>query len=323
MDKTEDVLDSAESGSLFERLYAQAILNPGGIEANIEKLIQEVRAQAVQGQAGRSLYADVKLDPAFAQQMANHPLPFWVERMTTAYLRAEGGSVIRDLFDLTLTWPDGTRMKRVTFDRKVAQDRLLDHVSLGDERIRDLVQRLPRAIPSQPIARVSLPDFPSEIVGFWSLWRIVLDPDSWRDVKILPLFLHDDGRILVPTARRIWDCLLEDRPAVNQLGSMPDEGVAEVFRSLRLEAERQGQAAFDELLGRHQQRLKREQDKSQYTFQVRRDALNRIGLPEVRQHRLRKLEEEQKAWEAELRRRERVLPELQPVTVLRVEAGNG
>ena len=73
VDKTEDVLDSAESGSLFERLYTQAILNPGGIEANIEKLIQEVRAQAVQGQAGRSLYADVKLDPAFAQQMANHP----------------------------------------------------------------------------------------------------------------------------------------------------------------------------------------------------------------------------------------------------------
>ena len=135
--------------------------------------------------------------------------------------------------------------------------------------------------------------------------------------------LHDDGRILVPTARRIWDCLLDDRPAVNQLGSMPDEGVAEIFHRLRSEAERQGQAAFDELHARHQQRLKREQDKSQYAFQVRRDALNRIGLPEVRQHRLRKLEEEQRAWEAELRKGERVLPELQPVTVLRVEAGDG
>jgi len=170
---------------------------------------------------------------------------------------------------------------------------------------------------------VSLLDFPSEIIGFWSLWRIALDPDSWRDVKILPLFLHDDGRILLPTARRIWDCLLEDRPPVNQLGSMSDRDVTETFRRLRSEAERQGQAAFDELHARHQQRLKREQDKGQYAFHVRRDALNRIGLPEVRQHRLRKLEEEQRAWEAELRKRERVLPELQPVTVLRVEAGDG
>ena len=48
VDKTEDVLDSAESGAVFEKLYAQAILNPGDIEKNIDRLIQEVREQAQQ-----------------------------------------------------------------------------------------------------------------------------------------------------------------------------------------------------------------------------------------------------------------------------------
>ena len=48
VDKTEDVLDSAESGAMFERLYARAILDPGGIEKNIDRLIQEVRQQAQQ-----------------------------------------------------------------------------------------------------------------------------------------------------------------------------------------------------------------------------------------------------------------------------------
>jgi hypothetical protein len=104
---------------------------------------------------------------------------------------------------------------------------------------------------------------------------------------------------------------------------MPDCDVTEIFRRLRSEAECQGQTAFDELHARHRQRLKQEQAKGQYAFQVRREALNRIGLPEVRQHRVRRLEEEQRAWEVELRKRERVLPELQPVTVLRVEAGDG
>ena len=45
VDKTQDVLDSAESGAVFEKLYAQAILNPGDIEKNIDTLIQEVRGR--------------------------------------------------------------------------------------------------------------------------------------------------------------------------------------------------------------------------------------------------------------------------------------
>ncbi len=49
VDKTQDVLDSAESGAIFEKLYAQAILNPGDIEKNIDQLIQEVREQAQAG----------------------------------------------------------------------------------------------------------------------------------------------------------------------------------------------------------------------------------------------------------------------------------
>ena len=69
--------------------------------------------------------------------------------------------------------------------------------------------------------------------------------------------------------------------------------------------------------------MKREQEKGQYAFQVRREALDRLGLPEVRQHRLKRLDEEERAWAAELRKREQILPELQPVILLRVEAGNG
>ena len=98
VDKTEDVLDSAESGAVFERLYAQAILDPGGIEKNIERLVRELRERAKQEHSGRSLYGETVLDPTLAQQLRNHPLPYWVERMTTAYVKAEGGSAQRGLF---------------------------------------------------------------------------------------------------------------------------------------------------------------------------------------------------------------------------------
>jgi hypothetical protein len=155
------------------------------------------------------------------------------------------------------------------------------------------------------------------------LWRISLDRRSLRDVRIIPIFHHDNGRILLPTARHIWDRLLEDEPEVEQIGTKTSTEAEAVFGHLRSEAERLGKDAFHELFARHQQRLRREDEKGSYAFQVRREALNRIGLPEVRQHRLKRLEEEQKAWAEELRKREQVLPELQPVILLRVEAGNG
>ena len=323
VDKTEDVLDSAENGAIFEKLYAQAIINPGDIEKNIDKLIQDVREQAKLEVAGRSYYSETVLDPTLAQQLSSHPLPFWVEQMTTAYLRCEGGKVQRNLFGYSLEWPDGSRMERVSFHSRDAQDRGLQHVSLEDERIRRLVQQLPRVVATEPIPCVRFGSLPAEVVGYWSLWRITLDHQSLRDVKIVPIFHHDDGRILLPTARHIWDTLLEDRPDVKQTGTKTGADVDAVFKRLRSDAERQGEDAFHELHARHQQRLMREQEKGRYAFQVRREALNRIGLPEVRQHRLKRLEEDEKAWAEELRKREQVLPELQPVILLRVEAGNG
>ncbi len=118
--------------------------------------------------------------------------------------------------------------------------------------------------------------------------------------------------------------LLVRRSVVHgRVGSKTGADVEAVFQRLRSEAERLGEDAFKELHARHKQRLKREQEKGRYAFHVQREALNRIGLPEVRQHRLKRLEEEERAWAEELRKREHVLPQLQPVILLRVEAGNG
>jgi hypothetical protein len=323
VNKAEDVLDSAESGAAFEKLYAQAIVNPGDIEKNVDRLIRDVREQASEEIAGRSFYGETVLDPGLAQKLSNHPLPFWVERMATAYVRSEGGRVEKDLFGYSLEWPDGSRMERVSFQSRDAQAGGLQHINLEDPRIRRLVQHLPRVVVGEPIPCVRLSELPAEVVGYWSLWRIAISRQTLRDVKLVPLFCHDNGRTLGPTARHIWDAFMEERPGVEQVGVMSGPEVERVFAQLRSEAERLGEDAFHELCGRHQQRLKREESKGEYAFRVRREALGRLGLAEVRQHRLKRLDEEERAWAAELRRRAEILPELQPVIVLRVEAGNG
>ena len=95
----------------------------------------------------------------------------------------------------------------------------------------------------------------------------------------------------------------------------------EIFDRLRREAERHGEDLFQSLRTKHEQRLAGEREKGRYAFHVRRQALNRIGLAEVRQHRVKRLDEEERAWDAALRQQEQVFPELQPIVVLQVEPG--
>ncbi|MFN6312023.1 MAG: DEAD/DEAH box helicase [Planctomyces sp.] len=327
VNKTQDVLDSAASGALFERLYAEAILDPESAAERIEQLVREVREQAQRGADGRSYYDSTELDPQLARQLGGHPLPFWVERMVTAWLRSEGGRVRKDLFGYELEWPDGSRMERVCFHSRQAEERGLQYVNLEDSRVRRLVRQLPRHGERSAILRVRLPGLPAEVAGYWSIWRIATAENSaergFRDAGILPMFVHDDGRNLIPTARHLWDALLEERPEVELLGELGGLESEQAYRRLRLEAERLGTGVFQGLCQRLQQRLSQERDKGRNAFRVRREALERLGLPEVRQHRLKRLREEERAWAAELQQREQILPDLQPVVVLRVEAGDG
>ena len=136
---------------------------------------------------------------------------------------------------------------------------------------------------------------------------------------MLPVFLADNGRVFVPTARYIWD-LLSTRP-FTILRYLEGGQSERAFEHLREVAEQQGQAIYEELARLHRERLDREREKAEYAFAARRRAIERIGLPQVRNHRMRLLEEERKRFREQLDRAARIIPEMEAVMVVRVETG--
>jgi len=92
------------------------------------------------------------------------------------------------------------------------------------------------------------------------------------------------------------------------------------FERLRDAAEQHGEAIYKELVQAHQERLAREREKCEYAFAARRRAIERIGLPQVRNYRPKLLEQEERRFREELESRARVLPEMVPLLIVRVEA---
>jgi len=318
IDKTGDVLDSAQAGQIFDDVFVDAILHPEAVEASVDSVIDRIQEEAREAREHASVLGKAEeLDPGEARRLLTHPLPHWVERMTVSYLKAHGGGAEKSDPAWHLTWPDGTTVSDVVFTAKDAdQVPAAHHLTLEDPKVRDLATHLPRFVTDAPISVVSLAGLPSEVVGYWSLWRVTIHAAEWSDYRILPLFLHDEGQVFVPTARHIWDQLLTTTPAIDS--QVDGEAAHEVLARLKVLAEQHGQPLYEELQRAHGTALAHEREKGEYAFGARRRAIERIGLPAVRDHRLGQLAEEERAWRERLERREETTPELVPLLVMRV-----
>ena len=321
VDKTGDVLDSAEAGAMFDRLYTQAIVEPEHIDQHVADLAERLRTEAAASREGSSLLpAGEALSAASLKGVLANPLPYWVERMTVSHIRANGGAADKTDGAWRIRWPDGSKTPSAVFMAREAEDHpAAEHLTLEDPRIRRIVDSLPRFVPGQPVALVRISSLPDSVSGYWSLWRILLRAGDSVRQRIMPLFAHDDGRVLAPTARFVWDQLLETDPEVVPHAAGVDS--QEILAPMTALAEEHGKAIWEEMVQQHQHRVNRERQKGDQAFSARRVVLGRIGLQSVRTHRLAKLEEEERAWRDGLKTQGSPIPELIPVLLVRVERG--
>ncbi|MFO4681199.1 hypothetical protein [Vibrio cholerae] len=82
------------------------------------------------------------------------------------------------------------------------------------------------------------------------------------------------------------------------------------YVSLRETAEKQGKSVFEAMCSAFLDELEQRIEKGEYSFAARRNAIERIGLPEVRNYRLRQLDSEYRHWQLELEQKRDIYPEL-------------
>jgi hypothetical protein len=286
----------------------------------VDSALARLQEQAQEARTAASILgAAEKLDSGAAQRLLTHPLPHWVERMTVSYLKAHGGKAERTNNSWNLVWPDGEIYKNVVFSAREAERYpSAQHVTLEESKVRDLVMRLPRFVPGQPIPIVSIPDLAGEIQGIWSLWWIAIVTTEWNRRRIMPLFLADNDMVYTPTARHVWDQLLGGNTHIHTVLDAAASQAA--FEKLQRVAEEHGKPVYEALMQEHQAQITREREKADYAFSARRRTIEKIGLPQVRDHRLAILAQEEQSFHEQLNHETQAYPEMMPLLMIRVES---
>lgn len=330
IDKTGDVLDSAQAGEIFEEIFTSAILQPDTIEQTINVNLTQMKhdIEAIRKESEIYTISD-EHNPDAVKQLRTHPLPHWVERMTTSYLEAHSGQATRKQYWWELHWPDGTHQKKVVFNIQDAfRYNNTNLLNLENTQVRKLITHLPQITDVQHIPVVKIEDLPHSISGYWGLYEIGLKTNSsaTRHVRVssikrdfIALFISDEGKLFLPTARHIWDVLQTTK--IKMINSINSDEVESVHTNMRTKAEEVGYDTYRALQNYHMSTLDKEVSRGEEAFQTRRKAIMKLGLEEVKNYRLKQLDTEIEAWENELLTLRQIIPDIKPLIIIKIHAG--
>ena len=327
VDKAADVMDSVEVEPIFDELFVHGLQDPASIDKECDAVINLVREKVAASRKNIDLLAeDHTLETNEARKWRDHPAQYWLERAITAGLPARGGAAKKVGDAWWVKWADGSESPRVCFDARTAvQNPELEWITLEDPRARAVISELPRFVPGQPLPIVTVTGLPDTVRGVWSLWEIKLSAsnlsENFNRRRFLPVFVTDDGRTFVPTAKRIWDLLLTE--SVTLAPKVEAELALACFETSLAAAKAHGERLFTELLEEHRTWLAEERERARYAFEARYQAIGRIGLPTVREHRRKRLEAEHEARMAALADAEACTPDLNAVLMLRIDQPGG
>lgn len=285
VDKLSDVLDTGEAEVDFDRVYVEALRDPAAAAEKARRAVEEMEQRIREAQRGAALLTTApRADATLARKIAESSVPLWTERAKRSWAAGHEENEAEP--------PDAL----------------------------ELLRRIPRRVPGDPVAAVELPGLSDRVSGAWSLWKIGLGRNGESRSRYLPVFVSDEGRILQPTARAVWEALaaLEVETAVLRTAHVSGEAVRALEEQVAEAALGAAEALYRELLARHEEETRRRRKNGERAFEARRAMIDRVGLGHVRQHRLKKLDAERDAWEKELAARAHPVPELTPVALVRL-----
>jgi superfamily II DNA or RNA helicase len=318
VDKAADVMDSVAAEPLFDELYIEGLQNPTAIETKCDAVVSQLRATLADSRKQSELLSDGhELEADDARKWRDHPAQYWLERAITSGLPTRGGAATKDGNAWRVRWADGSESSRVCFDARTAEEHPeLEWVTLEDPRARAVISELPRCVAGQPLPMVRIAGLPEAVRGVWSLWEISLSADDFSHRRFLTVFVNGDGRTFMPTAKRIWDLLLTE-----ELSLAAPAKIAETTRWFDVShgaAVVQGERVFSDLVEEHRSRLREERERAQYAYEARHQTIGRIGLPNVREYRRKRLLAEHESRMAQLDAAEAYTPDLNAVLMLRI-----
>jgi len=286
IDKYSDVLDSETAELNFTDAYMKSIRNPKNIELNIRPVEEDLKKQVQNTMRIKDLIKEEKDLTSMIGTGSAFDFEAALRQMVTYYENYKGNPYL-PIKNFSINDP----VIAGHLNKEIEQD-------LGGQ-----------------LLNVSIKDFPNE-KGYFMLWRISLTPDS-QGQKIIPIFINQDFILRPMAGKKIWEAILDkdrvitvcegekiDIETQNKLRTASQEFAYDTFLTLKAELEKRNEETYRKYL---------------YALNLRIEAAQRIGIENIRKHKLMALSREKAEIEANYQAGKKFCPDFKLVLMVHME----
>lgn len=276
IDKYADVLDSETAGVNFTDAYLNSIRNPRNIEYNIKPIEEDLRTQVKNTLRIKDLIREDKDLTEFIGADTSFDIEAALRSMMAYYESSIGNPVLP-----------------------------MDTYGINDERIIKHLKKEIRQDEHSRLLNISIRDFPNE-KGWFMLWHLSVAPDGTGG-KTIPVFINENGVLRPLAGKRIWDAILDDQRIISV-----SEGAAvtaETLDTLTKASQDYAYDVFSDMRAEYDRKIEENHRKYDYALSLRFDAASRIGIENIRNHKLNSLAQEKEQMEAQYRQSKQICPD--------------
>ena len=289
VDKYSDVLDGEAAEMNFTETYMNSLRFPRDIDQNVRPVEDDLKKQARNTAKVKDLIREDKDLNSLVGDGAGFDYDAYLTRMMMYYDRDHAERPDH------VAWPGD----RHAVDELIVARRLKQEITFD---------------AAEPLSNVTINGFPHEN-GYFSLWELSVG-DGRQDRRFLPVFINEDGVLRPLAGMKIWDALLDEDSQLTV--SSGDVIGADAWQTISDAARAFAHDTFLSLKEEKERRREETTRKQLYAMELRIKAANRIGIENIRRHRLAALMKEKAAIHRAYEAGKEICPAFRPVMVLRL-----
>ena len=284
--KTSDVLDSTIDAKKINHLYLQSLLDPKRFEFASESWLYDIKQKLNDYKSTEGALPTIspnEINARSAAEVKYSPLPIWLENLMMLYCQAYG-----------LQW----RKNLINLQHPLIKQ-ILNEVDAGMQGKIPVLQSFDG----------------KETAGYLTIWKVSALNERESKVTYSAQFVSNQGRVFVPYANALWNKLVQDANAFQQVSW---ETVCPDFES-NTQLHNNLYAVFHRMEEGIMTGLQTIAEKKLRALDFTEQRLSRIGIENIRLAKMRRLKEEREVWMDTFRKSAHVVPEVKHILTVKID----